>query len=67
MQIDAHLLELCETHIDELFKRIDEDDDGEISLQETCLFVEKHPEMRRHFWHIWQDNCFTKFKAPHLD
>ena len=45
VQIDAHLLELCETHIDELFKRIDEDDDGEISLQETLLFVEKHPEI----------------------
>ena len=44
VQIDAHLLELCETHIDELFKRIDEDDDGEISLQETLLFVEKHPK-----------------------
>ena len=45
VQIDAHLLELCETHIDELFKRIDEDNDGEISLQETLLFVEKHPEI----------------------
>ena len=40
-----YYVELCETHIDELFKRIDEDDDGEISLQETLLFVEKHPEI----------------------
>merc|ERR1711991_1045197 len=39
------LLELCQTHIDELFRRIDEDEDGEISLEETLLYVENHPEI----------------------
>ena len=66
MQIDAHLLELCETHIDELFKRIDEDDDGEISLQETLLFVETAPGNRRHFCLYLANNCFTKFQSPLL-
>ena len=45
VEVDAHLLELCETHINALFKRIDEDDDGEISLEETLLYVENHPEI----------------------
>jgi neuronal calcium sensor 1 len=45
VEVDAHLLELCQTHIDALFRRIDEDEDGEISLEETLLYVENHPEI----------------------